>query len=119
MPRPTPIDALAQSMAQEIQSDTEKLAASLKSEIQSVGTEQMTRAEYLAFVHRNWADPSFRTGLLQQVGNKQFLQVAQDVVEAHGHPPIPPPLDVSGMIGQPTSNSAMPSNSGIEGGMTQ
>ncbi len=107
MPKPTPIDDLAKSMAQELQSDTAKLAASLKSEIQSVGTEQMTRAEYLAFVHRNWVDPAFRTGLLKQIGNKQFLQVAQDVVEAHGHPDIPPPLDVSGMMGPPTMNSAM------------
>lgn len=119
MPKQTPIDDLAQSMAQELQSDTAKLAASLKSEIQSVGTEQMTKAEYLAFVHRNWADPSFRTGLLKQIGNKQFLQVVQDVVEAHGHPPIPPPLDVSGMLQGPTINSAMPPNPGIEGGMIQ
>ncbi len=107
MPKPTPIDALAQSMAQELQGDTAKLAASLKSEMQSVGTEQMTKAEFLDLVHRNWADPSFRQGLKKQLGNKPFLQAAQDMVEAHGHPPIPPPLDVSGMLQAPTVNSGM------------
>lgn len=107
MPKPSPLDDLATSMAAELASDTAKLAGSLKAEIQQVGTETMTKAEYLAYVHRNWADATFRTSLLKQIGNKPFLDLAQDVVAAHGHPDIPPMLDVSGMLGSPTMNSAM------------
>lgn len=99
MPKPSPIDDIATTMANELDSDTKAIAASLAPEIQQVGASKMSRAEYLAYLHRNWTTPTFRTDLLKQVGNKAFIEAAQDMVAAHGHPPVPPPLDLSGMLG--------------------
>lgn len=39
------------------------------------GTQAMGRKAFLEYARRNWADPSFRTGLLTRVGPAQFRAV--------------------------------------------
>lgn len=108
MPKPSPIDDLATSMAAELERDTEKLAGMLKPEIQQVGTEKMTKAEFVAHAYRNWNNldydkgVAFRPAMLKQLGNAGFIELSQDILKAHGHPPLP-----ALMLQPPTINSGM------------
>lgn len=45
------------------------------------GTQDMGRKAFMAYVQRNWPDPSFREGLLTRIGPKQFRAV---VIAMHG-----------------------------------
>ena len=93
----------------QIAHDYPKVADWLKGEM-LYGTSKMSASDYLALLHRNWADPTFRQGELQRLGPVAFNAAVTDMLKNNG---LPPGALVNGMPWDP--GVAMPMGGAMPG----
>ncbi len=73
MAKQSDITDLAKTIEHEINSDAPSLALALFGN-RPAGYERLSKPEYLERVRMNWDNPQFRTDLLNQVGNSNFIK---------------------------------------------
>ncbi|MDE2096745.1 MAG: hypothetical protein KGL39_05805 [Patescibacteria group bacterium] len=76
MAKPNETDRIREQIQSELGGDAKEIAKRLFGEV-SGGAKKMSKPEYLDFVRRNWSSVQFRQQLLQQVGPKNFLEIAR------------------------------------------
>ncbi len=97
MKQKPPIEDVAIHMANERANDVKAIAASLLAEVQTIGAQKTTQAEFLDIMYRNWNVPGFRDAIFA-LNPKTFTEKAQAMVAKHGHPPLPMPIEAPPMM---------------------
>ena len=96
MAKPAETQRIRERIQTEISGDSAEIAKRLFGEVQG-GATKLSRPEFLAYVQRNWQDAGFRQKLLQQVGPKNFLEIARQALATMPLAPVVP----SGPANQP------------------
>lgn len=115
--KPNPLLDLGKRMRDELAHDVPILAGRIQPEVEQAGAQKLSRQEFVALCHRNWASLDFRQAILKSMGPQNFMELAKEMVGTLGHPMVPGmqgPEGVGPLLATAPTRSLMP----IPPGMT-
>lgn len=116
--KPNPLLDLGKRMRDELAHDVPILAGRIQPEVEQAGAQKLSRQEFVALCHRNWASLDFRKAILQSMGPQNFMALAKEMVGTLGHPMVPGMTAPTQLHPGPLNIGPVPAPMPIPPGMT-